>query len=159
MPHQEGKLEKRHTWFLLRSIFGFIASGLIIAGIVGLVVIKLLDLGWGIFFLSYFIILLILDIYWETDIILIKHRWLEWIKTRDDADFLKNIKESQEYRYWKRFYQRRVVFMILYLIFILFWGIWGFIVSQKFEVLLLFIIFVVIFGVRVLLKYPDVLRK
>jgi len=131
MPHQEGKLEKRRTGFLIRSVLGFIASGIIIGSIVWLNLEKILDLGWGIFFLRYFIIFLIIDSYWETGIILTKHRWLEWIKTRDDADFLKHLKDPQEYQYWKRFYQRHILIYFLFLIYLLFWGIWGFTVSQN----------------------------
>jgi hypothetical protein len=145
--------------FLLHEILGIILSLFYIGLLVYLVVENRLDLGWGIFFLSYFIFVLILELKWDTGILLIKKRFAYWMKIRDDADLFKKLKDPQKFKFWKKFYQRRIIVVFLYLFYLLAWGIWGFLAYNQWEVLLFSIIFVAIMAVVAYLAYPDILRK
>jgi hypothetical protein len=157
MPHQEGKLERQRKSFLIRNILDLIACIIFIVLLVWLTESGIFSLDWGIFFITYFIFLIALDFFWESNIIFIKKRWLYWMKTRDDADLFKKIKDPQEHRYWKNHYQKQITLTILGLIYFIFLGIWGFTVTQKLEVLLFIFVFIAIAIPCILFKYWEIL--
>ncbi|MDD1777921.1 MAG: hypothetical protein LUQ65_07100 [Candidatus Helarchaeota archaeon] len=159
MSHRGGNLEKRRITFLIHQILGAILSVVLIGVMALLVVENYMALGWGIFFIGYYFILLILDTYWSTGIIFIKRRWRYWVKTRDDADLFKKIKDPQEFQYWKRFHQRRIALSFLGFFYFLALGIWGFLVTNQLGILLFIIVFVAILIVVTFLRYPDILLK
>lgn len=157
MSHQEGKLERQRKSFLIRNILDSIVCIIFIGLLVWLTACGIFSLGWGIFFIAYSVFLIALDFFWESNILFIKKRWRYWMKTRDDADLFKKIKDPQERRYWKKFYQKQITLTILGLIYFIFLSVWGFMVTQKLEILLFIFVFIAIAIPCILLKYWDIL--
>lgn len=159
MPHRAGKLASRRTLFLIQRIFAVIFCIVFIGFIAYLVVDHLMSLGWGIFFIGYLVFLMILDFYWSTGIILVRRRWLYWVKTRDDADFFKKIKDPKEYRYWKQFYLRRIALLFIAMGYILAWGIWLLVETNQVALLIICIVLLVIVIVGTFYRFSDILLK
>jgi hypothetical protein len=153
------RYKNRRTIFLIHRFLGIIFSIIFIGLLVYFMIENFIALGWGIFFIGFFIFLLILDIKWDTGVLLSKRRWQYWMKTRDDANLLRKLKDPEKYRYWNRFYQRRIGIIFLFLFYILTWGIWGFLAYNQWEALLFIIIFDAIMVVVAFLAYSDILLK
>ncbi len=135
------RYKERHAHHLLTGIFLII---LFIVILLYLISANFISPEWGTFFLGYFIFLLILDFYWDIGVFFYRKRWRDWVRTANFGEFSRKDKGSQEFPHWYKYYQRRVVYLFLGLGYFLVWGIWGFLVTQKLEILLIIIALVVI---------------
>jgi hypothetical protein len=142
----------RTFWFLLIFVFFcFLVVYLVSEG--------LLELGWAIFLMGYFLFLIILDFIWFAPIIrgIWIHRPRDYWKYRKYYNYLSDIKDSRKRRLVREIMEKKIAFSILMLLYFIIMTGWTF--SKKVIALAAFeICFEIILIIGMIWYYYDFTR-